>query len=335
MPRFLCSGLLLCALTALCACGDSAKSSETVVGFVTNGVDPFWTIAAAGAAQGAREHGVKAISRFPNEGIPDQQRIVEDLIAMGVKGIAISPIDPVNQRGFLDATAQRCSLITQDSDAAGSKRLCYVGMDNYSAGRMCGALVREALPQGGEVMVFIGRIEQENARRRRQGTIDAILGRSVDPDRFDPPGTPVSAGGFTVIDTRTDGYDKARAKANVEDALARHAELDAVVGLFAYNVPACIEALRGAGKLGVVKVIGFDEAEECLAGIADGTVVGTVVQNPFEYGRQSVRILAGLARGDQSVLPSGGELSVPARVIRKAEVEEFRKEVRAHLEAGR
>lgn len=326
-----CFALLLCVL---CACGDGS-SSEITVGFVSNGVDPFWTIAGAGAAEGAREFSVKAISRFPNEGIADQQRIVEDLIAMGVKGIAISPIDPVNQRGFLDATAQRCALITQDSDAVGSKRICYVGMDNYSAGRMCGALVREALPQGGEVMIFIGRIEQENARRRRQGAIDEILGRSHDPDRFDPPGQALTAGPFTIIDTRTDGFDKARAKANVEDALARHAELDAVVGLFAYNVPACMEALRGAGKLGVIKVIGFDEAEECLAGIAAGTVVGTVVQNPFEYGRQSVRILAGLARGDRSVLPKDNILSVPARVIRKAEVDDFRKQVRAHLEAGR
>ncbi|GIT30306.1 MAG: hypothetical protein Ct9H300mP1_23520 [Planctomycetaceae bacterium] len=53
-------------------------------------------------------------------------------------------------------------------------------MDNYTAGRMCGELIREALPKGGKVMLFIGRLEQDNARLRRQGVIDALLGRSAD-----------------------------------------------------------------------------------------------------------------------------------------------------------
>jgi ribose transport system substrate-binding protein len=61
-------------------------------------------------------------------------------------------------------------------------------MDNYTAGRMCGELVREALPKGGKVMLFIGRLEQDNARLRRQGVIDALLGRPHDPKNFDPPG---------------------------------------------------------------------------------------------------------------------------------------------------
>ena len=53
----------------------------------------------------------------------------------------------------------------------------YVGMDNYRAGRMAGALVKEALPEGGNVVIFIGRLEQDNSKRRRQGTIDEILDR--------------------------------------------------------------------------------------------------------------------------------------------------------------
>ncbi len=332
-----CTALLALALLPACSEGGKSdgKGSAVKLAFVSNGVDPFWTIAGAGARKGAEEAGAEAIVRFPNEGIPDQQRIVEDLVSLGVKGVAISPIDSVNQRSFLDEVAGKTHLITQDSDAPDSKRLCYVGMDNYAAGLLCGALAREALPEGGEVMIFIGRIEQENARRRRQGTIDGFLGRKPDPARFDEPGQPQTEGRWTVLDTRTDAFDKARAKANAEDALVRHPDLDAMIGLFAYNVPACLEALRGAKKLGAVKMIGFDEAEECLAGIADGTVVGTVVQNPFEYGRESMRILAGLVRGDRSVLPAGGVLEVPARVIRKAEVASFRATVKTQLAAGR
>ena len=70
------------------------------------------------------------------------------------------------------------------SDVPSSRRLCFVGIDNYVAGRMCGDLVKRALPDGGKIMIFVGRTEQDNARLRRQGLIDAVLGRSVDPERF-------------------------------------------------------------------------------------------------------------------------------------------------------
>ena len=69
-------------------------------------------------------------------------------------------------------------------------------MDNYDAGRMCGKLVKEALPKGGNVVILVGRIEQDNARRRRQGLIDELLDRPSDPQRFDPPGRQVKGGKF-------------------------------------------------------------------------------------------------------------------------------------------
>jgi len=73
-----------------------------------------------------------------------------------------------------------------------------------------------------------------------------------------------------------------------------------------------------------IKLVSFDEDDATLQGIADGTVHGTISQQPYEYGYHSVRILAGLARGDQSVLPDGRFLEVPIVVVRKENVEEFR-----------
>ena len=93
----------------------------------------------------------------------------------------------------------------------------------------------------------------------------------------------------------------------------------------AYNPPKIIEAVKEAGKQGKIQVIGFDEDAETLQGIIDGHVHGTVVQDPYQYGYQSVRILAALARGDKSVLPENGFLNVPAQTITKENVVEFRK----------
>ena len=87
----------------------------------------------------------KRLRRFLHPGgLPDladgtaaeQQRIIDDLLAKGIKGIAISPVDPANQTAMLDRAAAQAVVVTQDSDAPTSKRECYIGTDNVAAGRL-------------------------------------------------------------------------------------------------------------------------------------------------------------------------------------------------------
>lgn len=320
--------LALLAIT-LGACGGDTVQDGPHLAYVTNGIAPFWVIAEAGAEQAGRDLGVRVSVHMPVEGLTDQKRILEDLLTLGADGIAVSAIDPVNQVDLLDHVAARTPLITHDSDAPESVRLCYVGMDNYIAGRMAGALVREAVPDGGDVCLFVGRLEQDNARRRRQGVIDELLGRTPDAERYDPPGTVVEGNGYRILGTLTDQFDLAAGKANAEDALARHPDLDCMVGLFAYNPPMILEALARAGRTGSVKVVGFDEADETLAGILAGSVHGTVVQDPYQYGYRSIEILAALAAGDRSVIPASGFVDIPARQIRAEDARRFWDELNA------
>jgi ribose transport system substrate-binding protein len=264
-------------------------------------VASFWTVAAAGARAAGRELDVDVDVIMPN-GMADQTRKLEDLVTRGVSGIAISPINSENQTDILNKVAAETILITQDADAPKSDRVAYIGVDNYQAGMMCGKMVRDALPEGGKVMLFIGRVDQDNAQARRQGCIDAILGREPDPTRRDAPeAAPASEDGkFQILGTATDELNAAKAKANAEDALTRHPDIAAMVGLFVGNPPAILAALERAGKVGEVKIIGFDEDEVTLQGILDGTIVGTVVQDPFKYGYESIRLLAALHAGDRS-----------------------------------
>jgi ribose transport system substrate-binding protein len=129
---------------------------------VTNGVASFWMIAEKGAEAGGLDFNADVDVLMPAEGITQQHQMIEDLLTRGVDGIAVSPIDPVNQTDLLNDAAEETVLITHDSDGPDSNRRCYIGMDNYDAGRMCGELVKEAMPDGGEVMTFIGRLEQDN-----------------------------------------------------------------------------------------------------------------------------------------------------------------------------
>lgn len=312
--------------------GEGAPSGRKLrIAFVSNGVASFWTICEAGVKAAGKELGVDATMHMPAQGIGDQKRIIEDLLTRGVDGISVSPIDPENQTDLLNKAAQHTKLITADSDAPKSDRLVYIGMDNYKAGRLCGELVREALPNGGKIMIYIGRMEQDNAKRRRQGVIDEILGRPHNPANFDPPDAVLTGNKFTILGTMTDQFDRAKGKANVEDTLARHPDIAGMVGLFAYNPPLMLEALDRAGKLGRVKVIAFDEADETLDGIQKGTVHGTVVQNPFQYGYESVKVLKEICNGNTSVIPADKFIDIPARHIRKDNVDAFWADLKAKM----
>ena len=325
--------VLLVSLAVLAMLTGCGREKEPTVAFVTNGVASFWVLAQAGANQAAEDLDINVDVRMP-DGLVDQNRIIEDLLVNDVVGIAISPIDGVNQNAKLNEAAARTHLITHDSDAPDSDRELYIGMDNYTAGRLCGEMVREAMPEGGEIVIFIGRLEQENAKRRRQGVIDELLGRDADPTRYDSPDARLEGNGFVILDTRTDDFTQAGSQTQAEDVLALYPEIDGMVGLFAYNPPAILNALRNAGKIGKVVVVGFDEDDATLEGIKAGEVYGTVVQNPYMYGYESVRVLTALSKGDTSVIPASGFLDIPARKILPDNVEAFHADLKAKLGRG-
>ena len=327
--------ILIVTLAALVGCngsGDSdvdanassnlGSSGNVRVAFVTNQIASFWNIAQVGCEDAGKDLDVEVDVRMP--AVPtaaEQKRIIEDLLTGGIQGIAISPIDADNQVDLLNQWATKVPLITQDSDAPNTNRLMYIGMDNYIAGRMCGELVQQALPNGGEVMLTIGRLEQDNSKRRRQGVIDVLMGRP-ELTNYDPTGQVIEGNGYKILDTLTD-QGESDAKRKAEDAITTYPEMDAMVGLFAYNPPACLQALKSQNKIGQIAVIGFDEADPTLQGIKDGDVIGTVVQNPYEYGYQSVKILKSLVAGDHSVIPESKFIDIPARTITKGNVDEF------------
>src|SRR5687767_3653223 len=109
----------------------TTKSTRPRVAYVTNGIDSFWVIAEAGAKAGGQKYDAEVEVHMPAQGVADQKRIIEDLLTRGVDGIAISPIDAENQTPLINDAARRTRVITQDSDAPKSNRLCFIGPDNY------------------------------------------------------------------------------------------------------------------------------------------------------------------------------------------------------------
>jgi ribose transport system substrate-binding protein len=279
---------------------------------VTNNAADFWTVARKGTEKAAGElAGVSVDFRIPWDGTAsEQKRIVDDLLAKGVEGVAISPVDPENQTQFLNETAKQALVITQDSDAPKSDRTLYVGTDNIAAGRQAGALIKEALPEGGKIMIFVGRLDARNAQERSQGIRETLQGSNVE-----------------IIDIRTDDADRVRAKSNAADTLVEYPDVKGLVGLWSYNGPAILSAVRDANKIGQVKIIAFDEEDPTLAGIHEGSIFATVVQQPFEFGYQAIKLMTQILRGNRSGIPASKQVIVPTLIVKKDNVDEFRRKL--------
>ncbi len=322
--------LVLASMFGAAGCQQQDAGDRKTVAFVTNQIADFWNIAKAGCEDAQKDFDVTVEVRMPHDATAvEQKRIVEDLLTSGVEAIAISPIDADNQKELINQTAEKVPLITHDSDAPDTDRLMYIGMDNYGAGRKCGELVKQALPNGGEVMLFIGRLEQDNSKHRRQGVIDVLLGRDENPGRFDPVNEEIKGDKYTILGTLTDQGKPEVAKQKAADAINAYPSMKAMVGLFEYNPPAILEALDQAGKLGEIKVIGFDENDRTLQAIKEGHCIGTVVQNPYEYGYKSVEVLVKLLDGEQSAIPPDKFIDIPARTIMANNVDEFWADLKA------
>ena len=309
--------LVLVGLTALLSrCASSDRTDNTTgsgekqwkVAFVTNNTSDFWTIAQRGVEKADSElTDVTADFRLNSDGsAAEQKRIVDDLLVRGVDGIAMSPVSPENQTGLINDAAKKALIFTQDSDAPNSERTVYIGTDNVAAGRQAGDLIKQAVPGGGKVMLFVGKLDARNAQERLQGIKEVLQGTKVD-----------------IVDIRLDDTDETRAKSNAADTIVKYPDIKALVGLWSYNGPAILSAVKDARKTAQIKIIAFDEADETLAGIQEGAIEATVVQQPYEFGYQSVKLLAQALKGDRSFIPANKQIIIPTKIVNKSNVTEF------------
>ncbi len=303
---------LVAALAATSAYAQDKKS----LAFVVNGASDFWKLAEAGVKKAQGELPNYDLQfKYPEQAAAAvQQRLMEDLVAGGISAIMVSAVDPKSSTDSLNNIGKQVPLFTTDSDAPDTNRVAYIGSSNTDAGKQAGEIALKALPDGGKCIGFVGLPGADNARERIEGMKAAIAGSKVE-----------------LVDVRGDDIDMTRAKRNVEDALAANPDIDCMVGFYSYNPPRIYEVLKESGKLGQVVVVAFDEDPITLGGIKEGTIAGTVVQDPYEWGYQGMKLMAKFLEGDKSVVPENKLIIVPTKMIDKGNVEAFEAELKARI----
>jgi ribose transport system substrate-binding protein len=286
-----------------------AKTKKTLT-FITNSDSAFWKIVRKGTEKADSElPNLDVLFKIPFSGKSNEQdRMMNEAIRRdNTDAIAISPIDPESQKKTLNEMAKRVLLITQDSDAPNTDRAFYIGADNESAGRQAGELMKKALPQGGKIMVFVGKRELENSQHRFAGLKEALQGTKVQ-----------------VLDLLTDNNDRTVAKDNAAATITKHPDIAGMVGLWSYNGPAILEAVKSANKVGKIKIVCFDDETKTLEGIKEGSIFGTVAQQPFEYGYRTTHMVSKILDGDRSVIPETKQVLIQTVVVQKDTVDAFR-----------
>jgi ribose transport system substrate-binding protein len=304
-------------LASLAGCGSSAsnENARPRFAFVVNvPTDRFWDIAYSGCLQAASEENVVVEFHAPNEATAHQQKqILESLLSRGIDGIAVSPLNPDSLSMLLDKATDLCPVICQDSDAPNSKRFCYIGTDNVALGRKQGELMKQALPNGGKIALFVGQLDVANAQERQQGVLEALAGEK-----------------YEIVGTFTDGGQPAEAKRVVTDVISKHPDINGIVGLWGYNAPQAVNALSSLPDHQVV-IVGSDESEETFRCIESGQELGTIAQQPFEFGYQSIKMLARLHRGEEPQLPSDKKIYVDSFLLTAENLEDMEKDISAKL----
>jgi len=286
----------------------ATAGNKISVAFVTNNSSVYWADARKGtdAAQSQLPNADLLFVMADTGTVATQTIDVQQLLAKGVQAIAISPVDPKAETPLLNDIAGKVILITQDSDAPNSKRLCYIGTDNHAAGLEAAKLIRQALPSGGKIALFVGNRTAQNAIDRERGIRDGLAGS-----------------GISIEAVYTDGTDRALAKSNAVEVLQHHPEVQALVGLWGYNGPAIKTAVQDQRKVGKVKVVCWDSDPATIAGIRNGVIYGTIVQQPYQFAMLSAHYLVRAVQGDMSWIPPSKCLYVPVKTVTKANVDSY------------
>ena len=244
--------------------------------------------------------------------LQEQNRLLEEFQAAGVDAISISPRESKPLSPVIDELIDGGTLvICMDSDAPDSKRLAYIGTNNYEAGKVAGEAAGEVFgSEGAKLIGFVGDRGAENAKERIRGFEEAAKAYKIE-----------------LLDVREDDADPNKARRNAEDAIQAFPDINGFLGIWSYDAPAITQAVIADDKQDQIKVVSFDAEPQTLDHLEKGEIEATVVQKPYLFGYLSVQLLYAMkvlgAEEVQAVLPEKGIIDTGVTVVTPDNVGEF------------
>ena len=268
---------LIISLVVILLASSAFAANKTFV-MVPKAVHPYYEPCYEGFKAAAEKYGVDVEFEAPQQQqLGMQVKVIEDLIARGVDGIALSALDDAGLVTVVDEAMEAgVKVLTFDAEAPSTRALSYIGTDNGAAGYEGGKKMIELLGGSGKVALLQATLGAVNLNRRTEEFKRAI--EELAPD-------------MEVVAVEEFEGDYAKAVNKVEALLETYPDLKAFFGISAYGAPAAATVIKEQGKVGQVFVAGFDDLKDTLDGIRDGSIAFCLVQKTFKMGWLSVERL--------------------------------------------
>ena len=261
------------ALTWLAGCGGSGHTSTEKYWLVATNIKiPYWQSVNAGLMHAAQQIGVKAEMVGPDSFDPKaEHEAFQRVLAEKIKpaGIMVSAADPAVMQPDIDAAiGQNIPVITVDSDAPASKRLTFIGTDNYTAGLMGAQLAVKQLQGKGNVVIFT-MPEQANLKDRLHGYDDGFE----------------SHFGIKIVETVDIKGDPRIAFDHTQELVDKKI-IDKIDGFICLEAIACPEVadVLDRNKIGSKVIVAMDTDQRTMDWIKKDRIAGTIAQKPFTMG---------------------------------------------------
>ena len=249
-------------------------------------VHPFFEPVGEDAVEFGNEYGWDVIIRAPEHADYRLQiEIMEELIDLGVDGIAIGPTDPNELVDVINKALEKgIKVICFETDAPLSKRMGYVGTNNYNAGRHMGYVIGQTLGTNGQILILTGLSTQLSLNERIRG-IEEYLAENYP--------------GIIILDTQSSEGDMQKAITVTKEMIDNHPDFDAIIGIDATAGPAAITVWKEKHlKANDNKIIiTFDDMPDNLQGLRDGYIKAIVSQRQNTWGQGVLLLLNSLVEG--------------------------------------
>jgi ribose transport system substrate-binding protein len=246
--------------------------------------NPFWAAVEKGAREKAKELNVDLVVLAPPQesDITSQIAQIEDQMTKGVDGIALAPTDPDALAPIVDeALAEGTKVVFVDTNGK-NEGVTFIGTNNEMGAKLAADYICKNVPKGSDVAILQGIIVQSTGRFRADGSHKGL-----------------TECGLNIVAEQPADWDRAKGQSVMENILVGNPNIKAVFASNDNMALGAAEALKQAGVLDKVLLVGFDANPDAAVSILAGEMSASVAQNPYNMGALSVENLMKLIKGEK------------------------------------
>ena len=262
----------------------TAQQKTTIGVSLAQDDNPFYIAMLRGIRARAQELGWEVATVSANEDKVKQINGVQDLVARGVRGILISPIDAVGVNAAYDAAAAaKIPIVSVARGSSSPNQTIHVAMDEKQIGRDIAEWTAAKLSGKGKVALLMGPSGAPTFRNLGDGYSEAMAKHP----------------GIEIV-FRADGpLTRERGVKQAEDVLVANPDLAAIYTANDDVALGAMQAVNAAGRKGKTLVTGMNGVPPALRAVKEQNLAMTVELNPVEWGRLGVDVLATYLKGNK------------------------------------